>query len=100
MKHPFEIGMTADQVVKIADVRKISRTAKNEIVGLESTRYVVKWHFQPCSLLIKYDFANPPYRVVEILEPLQTGKRLTPEQATLTYAQVERTIAKLKKLAK
>ena len=88
--------MTADRVVAIAQKRKLFRVAKSEIVALESTRYVVKWHFEACSLLIKFNFQNPPYRVVEILEPLQTGKRLTPEQATPTPAQVKRRIEKLK----
>ena len=99
MKKPFEIGMTADQVVEIAKRQKIPHTAKNEIVALESDRYVVKWHFQPCSLLIKFDFSNPPYRVTEILDPLQTRKRLTQEQATPTPDEVKRTIKRLKQNA-
>lgn len=96
MNHPFEVGMTADRVVEIAKQRNMFRVAMNEIVGLESTRYVVKWHFEACSLLIKFNFQNPPYRVVEILEPLKTGKRLTQKQATPTPAQVKRRIEKLK----
>ena len=96
MKHPFKVGMTADRVVELAKQRKMFRVARNEIVGLESNRYIVKWHFEACSLLIAYDFLDPPYRVFEILEPLQTGKRLTQEQATPTPAQVKRRIEKLK----
>lgn len=96
MKHPFKVGMTADHVVEITKQRKMFRVAKNEIIALESTRYVIKWHFEACSLLIKFDFSNPPYRVVEILEPLKTGKRLTVKQATPTPAQVKRRIEKLK----
>lgn len=99
MKIPFEVGMTADQVVEISKRRKMSRTAKNEIVALESDRYVVKWHFQPCSLLIRFDYSNPPYRVAEILDPLQTGKRLTQKQATPKPAEVKRTIERLKRNA-
>lgn len=96
MKHPFKVGMTADHVVELAEQQKMFRVAKNEIVGLESNRYIVKWHFEACSLLIKFDFQRSPYRVFEILEPLQTGRRLTVEQATPTPAQVKRRIEKLK----
>jgi hypothetical protein len=97
MKHPFKTGMTADRVVAIARKRKMFRVAKNEIVGLESTRLVIKWHFEACSLLIKFDFQRSPYRVFEILEPLQTGKRLTVKQATPTPAEVKRRVEKLKR---
>ncbi len=99
MKHPFEVGMTADHVVEIAKKRKMFRVAKNEIIGVRSNRYIVKWHFEACSLVIGYDFPNPPYRVFEILEPLQTGKRLTQKQATPTAAEVKRAIQKLKENA-
>ena len=92
--------MTADHVVEIAKKRKLFRVAKNEIVGVRDNRYIVKWHFETCSLVIGYDFPNPPYRVFEILEPLQTGKRLTPKQATPTDAEVKRAIEKLKRKAK
>lgn len=96
MKHPFKIGMTADRVVAISRQRNLFRVAKNEIVGLESTRYVIKWHFEACTLLIKFDFQRSPYRVFEILAPLETGKRLTVKQATPTSAEVKRTVEKLK----
>ena len=88
--------MTADHVVEIAKQRKMFRVAKNEIVGVRDNRYIVKWHFEACTLVIGYDFPDPPYRVFEILKPLQTGKRLTPKQATPTDAEVKRSIQKLK----
>ena len=99
MKHPFKIGMTADQIVEIAKRRKMFRVAKNEIIGFGDNRYVIKWHFEPCSLVIGFDSLNPPYRVFEILDPLQTGKRLTPKQATPTDAEVKQAIEKLKREA-
>ena len=100
MKQPFKIGMTADRVLELAKQQKMFRVAKNEIIALESTRYVIKWHFEACSLLIKFNFQNPPYRVFEIMEPLQTGKRLTPKQASLTPAEAKRRTKELKLEAK
>ncbi len=99
MKHPFKVGMTADLVVNIVERRGMFRVAKNEIVGLESNRYVMKWHFEPCTLLIKFDFRRPTYRVFEILEPLETGKQLTVKQATPTPAEITRRIRELKRKA-
>lgn len=100
MKHPFKVGMTADRVVQIVERRGMFRVAKNEIVGLESTRYVMKWHFEPCTLLIKFDFRRPTYRVFEILEPLETGKQLTQEEATPLPAEITRRVRELKRKAK
>ena len=99
MKHPFKIGMTADHVVDIAKRRGMFRVAKNEIVGLESNRYVMKWHFEPCTLLIKFDFRRPTYRVFEILEPLETEKQLTQEEATPTNAEIKLAVERLKREA-
>ena len=100
MKHPFKVGMTADHVVDIAKRRGMFRVAKNEIVGLESNRYVMKWHFEPCTLLIKFDFRRPTYRVFEILEPLETEKQLTQEEATPTNAEIKLAVERLKREAK
>ncbi len=92
--------MTADRVVAISRQRNLFRVAKNEIIGLESTRYVMKWHFESCTLLIKFDFQRSPYRVFEILAPLETGKRLTVKQATPTPAEITRRIRELKRKPK
>ncbi len=89
--------MTADRVVAISRQRNLFRVAKNEIVGLESSRYVMKWHFEACTLLIKFDFQRSPYRVFEILKPLQTGKRLTEKQAAPKPSEVKRRVKKLKR---
>ena len=94
--HPFKVDMEADRVLEVARKRRMRRVAKNEIVGQEDGRLVVKWHFEACTLLIRFDPEKPPYRVSEIHEPLETGVFLTTKQAALSPEELKSQIDKIK----
>jgi len=91
--HPFKVGMSADQVLKIERRKEYRRIAKNQVRGRKGAgRMIIDWCLEVCTLRIGWtEFEE--YGVLEILPPVEDARYMTRAQAGLTPEEVDSQLA-------